>query len=125
MVKEFHEKYNQPVAVKMDDPKLIELRLKLIDEEITEMFDEVVDRFGNSFNPKQIDKVKLTKEMADVIYVVCGMAVTFGLPLDEVFEEVHKSNMTKTGDKREDGKVLKGPDYRPPQLEQYFKTDSR
>jgi len=59
--------------------------------------------------------------IADLLYVVYGAALTFGIPTAEVFAEVHRSNMTKLGDDglpiyRDDGKVLKGPHYSPPDL---------
>ena len=58
----------------------------------------------------------MLKELADVQYVLSGMAVSLGLPLQEAFNRVHKSNMSKAGAdgkaiRREDGKVLKGPSY--------------
>jgi predicted HAD superfamily Cof-like phosphohydrolase len=62
------------------------------------------------------------KETADVQYIVSGMNVTFGLPADQVFDRVHDSNMSKLGDdgkpvRRDDGKVMKGPNYHPPTLD--------
>ena len=93
------------------------LRWRLMDEELTEVQQEFI-RY-----PK--DKIKIAKELADLLYVVYGTAVSFGIPIDEVFDEVHRSNMSKLVDgkpvKREDGKVLKGPNYKPPQLELIFK----
>ncbi len=72
----------------------------------------------------QIDKAALTKELADILYVVHGTAVAFGLPLDTVFNRVHASNMSKLVDGkplyRDDGKVLKGPNYQPPKLDDLF-----
>jgi predicted HAD superfamily Cof-like phosphohydrolase len=75
-----------------------------------------------------IDPKKLTKELADLLYIVYGTAVTFGLPLEEVFTEVHRSNMSKLGADgkplyRADGKVLKGPNYQEPDLDRYFTAD--
>lgn len=108
MVKEFHETYGQPVG---DEPKMlttnrVDLRLDLIDEEVLEVKD-AIDNF---------DLVNLAKELADLIYVVNGFAVELGIDLDAVVTEVHRSNMSKLGADgkpiyREDGKVLKGPDY--------------
>ncbi len=87
------------------------LRLSLIEEEFKEVLEEM-----NTFN-----KIKLAKELADLLYVVYGTAVSFGIPIDEVFDEVHRSNMSKLVDgkplKREDGKVLKGPNYTPPNFD--------
>ena len=67
------------------------------------------------------DLVEVADAIADLLYVVYGAALTFGIPADEVFAEVHRSNMTKLGTDglpiyRDDGKVLKGPHYSPPQL---------
>jgi len=118
MLEEFHTKFgaaiNQPFS-----GKLIELRSNLITEEATEVEEEF---YGNLY----IDEKKLTKELADLMYVTIGAAVTFGLPLKEVFEEVHRSNMSKLGDDgkpiyREDGKVLKGPNYKEADLDKFFK----
>lgn len=90
----------------------MELRRELVMEEANEV--------RTAESPEE-----LTKELADLLYVVYGFAVTFGLPIDEVFERVHRSNMSKLGDDgkpiyREDGKVLKGPNYQPPDLTDLF-----
>lgn len=120
MLLEFHKVYgaaiNQPFT-----EELINLRSKLIKEEQQEVDDEF---FGEVIDT--IDRKKLTKELADLMYVTIGTAVTFGLPLKEVFEEVHKSNMSKLGPDgkpiyREDRKVLKGPNYKEPNLDRFFK----
>lgn len=63
----------------------------------------------------------LLKELADLAYVTFGFAAEFGWDLDEALRRVHASNMSKLGDDgnpiyREDGKVLKGPNYEPPHL---------
>ena len=60
----------------------------------------------------------LLKEMCDVVYVIKGMAVSFGMDFDEAFTLVHKSNMSKLPlIKDADGKVMKGLNYEPPILE--------
>ena len=115
MVKEFHQKYDCAINEPFTNLGLA-LRHDLIEEEFNEVNDEMF-----SYNRIPICKQQLTKELADLIYVTIGTAVAFGLPLEEVFTEVHNSNMTKTLDnKREDGKILKGPDYKKPNLEQFF-----
>ena len=123
-VKAFTLAMGQPVGrdiIKERD--LLKMRTKLIEEETKEAAQETLweDALGNPV----IDKAELTKELADLLYVTYGMAVTFGLPIDEVFERVHRSNMSKLGDDgkpiyREDGKVLKGPNYQPPDLTDLF-----
>ena len=82
----------------------------LIEEEFNEVMDELYD-YGEE------KKQYLAKEMADLIYVLLGTAVAFNIDLNEVFSEVHRSNMSKLGPDgkaiyREDGKVLKGPNYK-------------
>lgn len=119
MLIEFHEKFGAAI----DQPFTLEsvaLRSKLHNEECQEVDKELFPDFN-----KDIDRKKLTKELADLMYVTIGTAVAFGLPLQEVFEEVHKSNMSKLGPDgkpiyREDGKVLKGPNYKEPDLDQFF-----
>lgn len=123
-VREFHEKFGAAVDVEPTN-ELLDLRHRLIDEEFTEARDEMTNQEGFG-DAKNLNKRKLTKELADILYVVYGTAVTFGLPLQEVFEEVHRSNMSKLGPDgkpiyREDGKVLKGPNYKEPDLEHLFK----
>lgn len=66
------------------------------------------------------DLAAMAQECADVLYVANGSMLTMGVP-SEVFAEVHRANMSKLGDDgepvlREDGKVMKGPNYRPPDV---------
>jgi len=105
----------QPLNVE-PTPELALLRQSLILEEAKEASAELLR--------PQVDKAALTKELADILYVVYGTAITFGLPLDTVFNRVHASNMSKLVDGkplyRDDGKVLKGPNYQPPKLDDLF-----
>lgn len=92
-----------------DDVKA--LRCALIEEEAQELRDAVAAD----------DIVEVADAIADLLYVVYGAARTFGIPVREVFDEVHRSNMTKLGRDgepilRADGKVMKGPDFSPPRL---------
>lgn len=62
-----------------------------------------------------VDLVELADGLADLHYVAyCGTAVTFGIDMEPIFEEVHASNMSKfiDGHRRDDGKWIKGPSYR-------------
>lgn len=119
---EFHTKFGAAINQPIDDD-LRKLRMSLINEEQSEVRDEM---YGIRYlKSDEVDKKKLTKELADLLYVTIGTATTFGLPLEEVFWEVHKSNLSKLGDDgkpiyREDGKVLKGPNYKEPDLDQFF-----
>lgn len=87
-----------------------ELRIRLLAEEIKEYLD--AEESGNL--------IEIAKEMSDMIYVICGTALTYGIPLDEVFNKVHESNLTKFingANFRKDGKLLKGNDYVSPEIE--------
>lgn len=119
-VREFHEAFGLPVAesVTVPDTDRIALRRSLIREESNEAIHEL-SGFLYSFGKAE----NLAKELADLLYVTYGCALEFGIDLDKVFEEVHRSNMSKLGEDgkpiyREDGKVIKGPNYRPPNLEE-------
>ena len=95
--------------------------MKLIEEEKKELFDE----FAKT-SPENVNLVNVAKELADLLYVVYGTAAAYGIPIDDVYREVHKSNMSKLGEDgkpiyREDGKVLKGPNYKPADLNKFFK----
>lgn len=86
----------------------IALRFRLMDEE----HDEVVEAINYG------DRVQIAKELCDLVYVAVGTAVAFGIPFAECFSALQFSNMSKiredgTADFREDGKVLKGVDFRP------------
>ena len=66
-------------------------------------------------------KENALKELADLVYVCYQYAANMGWDLDEAMDRVHKSNMSKLDEYgkpifREDGKVLKGPNYQPPDL---------
>lgn len=76
-----------------------------------------------SFDPhlNADDLVGVADAIADLLYVVHSAAITFGIPVAAVFAEVHRSNLTKLDDSgepvyRADGKVMKGPNFSPPDL---------
>jgi predicted HAD superfamily Cof-like phosphohydrolase len=106
-------------------PALLDLRKKLLLEEMKELEQEIDNSIAELAQKGAVSKktkANLLKEMADVQYVLSGMAATFGLPLEEAFDRVHESNLSKFDDegkpiRREDGKILKGPNYYPPFLE--------
>jgi len=114
MVAEWHRAFNVPILDKptFPDEKRIDLRIDLIQEEVGELFGAIHNR----------DIVEVADALADLLYVTYGMALEFGIPIDEVFEEVQSSNMSKLGEDgkpiyRKDGKVLKGSNFRPPEIE--------
>jgi predicted HAD superfamily Cof-like phosphohydrolase len=106
MVEAFHRTFNilvnpNPTVV---DGQTRELRVTLIQEE----FDELREALATE------DLSSIAKEMADLLYVVYGTAVSYGIDMAPVFREVHRSNMSKvSGYKREDGKWVKPATYSP------------
>ena len=127
-IKEFHKAFN--VAIDEEPTiELLKLRQTLVSEEakeLSEEFDKAIKLMERGERvPKEI-YVDMLKELADLQVVLSGTAVTFK-PLkkfDEAFLRVHESNMSKLGEDgkpilREDGKVLKGPNYFKPDLSQF------
>ena len=88
---------------------------------IVEEFKEFLESEGMLFRKSPKWPEEALKELADLVYVCYQYAENMGWFLDEALDRVHKSNMSKL-DKdgkpiyREDGKVLKGPNYQPPDL---------
>ena len=118
-VREFHEK----MELAIDQPfskELLELRMRLIFEEVQELAEVGLDLEGNlDLEERHVMMQDFLKEMCDVVYVIKGTALSFGLDFDKAFEFVHKSNMSKYPfTKDENGKVLKGKHYKPPVLEE-------
>lgn len=124
LVRFFHKAFGLPVYDEpfMPDMKRVDLRWKLINEEHQEVSDELAmiwrhqQRGYNSVDEAHQDIARLAKELADLKYVVEGTALEFGIDLDAVYAEVHRSNMSKLGAdgkpvRRHDGKVIKGPNY--------------
>ncbi|MET3806619.1 putative HAD superfamily Cof-like phosphohydrolase [Nakamurella sp. UYEF19] len=113
-VREFHRIYGLPLRnlPTVDvGPASTVIRLSLIEEEVGELREAA----------EAGDLVGIADALADIVYVAYGTAHVYGIDLDAVLDEVHSSNMTKLGAdgrpvRRADGKVLKGPDYRPPDV---------
>ena len=92
---------------------------------IVEEFKEFLEAEGMLFRESDELHQNALKELADLVYVCYQYAENMGWFLDEALDRVHKSNMSKLGEDgkpiyREDGKVLKGPNYEPPNLEDLF-----
>lgn len=113
MVREFHVTFGHPVKV---EPQLLprdrsDFRMELIREEFDELVDAEADR----------DLVEMADALGDLVYVIYGFAHELGIPLDDVVREIHASNMSKLDENgnpiyRDDGKVLKGPNYWEPDI---------
>ena len=89
---------------------------------ITEEFKEFLQADGMLFRHGSNVQVECLKELADLVYVCYQYAANMGWDLDEAMYRVHESNMSKLDEDgkpiyREYGKVLKGPNYKPPNLE--------
>lgn len=110
MVEAFHRNFDivvSPIPTIVDG-RTRELRVRLIQEE----FDELKEALASD------DLSSIAKEMADLLYVVYGTAVSYGIEMQPVFREVHRSNMSKVGGyKREDGKWVKPATYSPASIE--------
>ena len=88
---------------------------------IVEEFKEFLEAEGELWHKHPEYPSEALKELADLVYVCYQYAENMGWFLDEALDRVHQSNMSKLGKDgkpiyREDGKVLKGPDYEPPTL---------
>jgi predicted HAD superfamily Cof-like phosphohydrolase len=108
-VTRFHKKHggptpDYPVALSGSEFKL---RYGHMAEELREYLDAFID--GDYF--EQIDA------LVDLLYVTYGTAVAMGVDIEPFFQAVHKSNMTKTGEQRADGKILKGDAYVAPDIQ--------
>jgi predicted HAD superfamily Cof-like phosphohydrolase len=88
---------------------------------IVEEFKEFLDAENQLIMGLRLNSADCLKELADLVYVCYQYAENLGWDLDEALNRVHESNMSKLGEngqpiRRDDGKVLKGPNYQPPTL---------
>jgi len=115
-VKTFHEAFN---IVNAEFPttdlpeKVKELRFNLMAEENEEYLAAA----------KENDLVEVADALGDMLYILCGTILSHGMQhkIEEVFNEIQRSNMSKLGEDgqpiyREDGKVMKGPNYFKPNI---------
>lgn len=115
-VKKFHKAFGLGYAQKPTanlEPTKVELRYKLMQEENREYYEAA----------KNHDLVEIADALGDMLYVLCGTIIEHGMQdkMDTVFEEIQRSNMSKLGADgtpvyREDGKVMRGPDYCKPNI---------
>ena len=116
--KEFRSKYN---LKNRSDRQTRAVQHGLIVEE----FKEFLEAEGMLFMHGRNHQEHALKELADLVYVCYQYAENMGWFLDEALHRVHESNMSKLDEDgkpiyREDGKVLKGPNYKPPDLSDLF-----
>lgn len=115
-VKKFHEAFGLGYAQEPTahlGPAKAELRFKLMQEENREYFEAA----------QNDDLIEIADALGDMLYVLCGTIIEHGMQnkIDEVFEEIQRSNMSKLGEDgkpiyREDGKVMKGSNYFKPDI---------
>ena len=114
-VKTFMETFGQMVRTKpqFPDEKTIQLRCDLIKEELNEL--------EHAMKTKNLKEV--ADALTDILYVTYGAGYAYGIDLDKCFKEVQRANKSKLGEDgkpiyNEKGKVMKGPNYSPPNLKQ-------
>lgn len=113
MVMDFHKLYNAYISEKPElrDKDIAKLRIKLLDEELNEYKEAV---YTNNL-------VEIADALGDIIYVAIGAAISYGIPMEKVFAEIHRSNMDKLDENgnpiiNEYGKVVKPSWWQPPDL---------
>lgn len=116
-VKEFHIAFGLGVSHEMKaclGEQKNALRFNLMKEENEEYWEAV----------QNDDLVEIADALGDMLYILCGTILEHGLQhkIEEVFDEIQRSNMSKLGEDgkpiyREDGKVMKGPNYFKPNFE--------
>ena len=114
----FMKTFGQEIKTKseLSSEKINNLRVSLIEEELNELKEAI----------KNKDLKETIDALTDILYVTYGAGHAFGVNLDKCFSEVQKSNMSKLGNDgkpifNENGKVMKGPNYFKPNLEQFLK----
>ena len=117
-VKKFMQTFSQEVKNKAEFPneKIVQLRYDLIEEELEELNQAIKDK----------DIKEVADALTDILYVTYGAGHAFGIDLDQCFDEVQKSNMSKLSSDgkpiyNENGKVMKGPNYFKPDLNKFLK----
>ena len=136
-VGEFMKAYEQDVHTTARFPmeKIRQLRFDLIEEELDELAEAMYNQEdleetndngelsseSEFINDSQENLIEIADALTDLLYVVYGAGHAYGINLDACFDEVQRSNMSKLDEngkaiKREDGKILKGPNYSPPNL---------
>lgn len=135
LVSEFHRVYGMPNLVEDGDPPTLDIdrlamRMALIKEEMVELTIAVYGSqaghqlqaaFSTLPDDNSRDLVETADALADLVYVIYGMALETGIDLDAVLAEVQSSNLSKLDVdgsviRREDGKILKGPNFNEPRI---------
>ena len=120
----FRETFNQEILENLSrfgfiKKQLWDMQVGLINEESCEFLEAAEEMYADPENPDLREAV--VKELSDLVFVCYQFAATYGIDLDKAMTLVFESNMSKLDEQgmpiyREDGKVLKGPNYQPPNL---------
>ena len=120
----FRETFNQEILDNLSrfgfiKKQLWDMQVGLINEESCEFLEAAEEMYADPENPDLREAV--VKELSDLVFVCYQFAATYGIDLDKAMTLVFESNMSKLDEQgmpiyREDGKVLKGPNYQPPNL---------
>lgn len=118
LLAEFMAAMGQPVSQGWEDGRGFDLGRKLITEEAKELEDALL---ALDWSDEPDIREAVVKELADLVYVCWWLAARIGIDLNEALRLVHASNMSKLGPdgkplRRKDGKILKGPNYKAPDL---------
>jgi predicted HAD superfamily Cof-like phosphohydrolase len=119
-IKDFNSTYGLEVNSYLDsNGGFDELLVSLIEEELTELKVALSDNVSRPADRMLVEPIQ--DALGDLLYVVLGAAVRWNFDIEGIFNEVHRSNLSKLGEDgkpiyREDGKLLKGSDFTPPQL---------
>lgn len=147
MVKDFHQSFNLPVLDKPELPEKLnsidfrdiiyklstelewaEVRLKEIDAKGNQRLVRMrllIEEFAEYVNAEiDDDIVEVADSLGDMQYIINGTALVYGIPLDDVYKDIHNNNMSKLGPDGKpvivNGKVQKPADYQPVNLSKYF-----
>lgn len=144
-VRKFHKVFGHPIAsgINPATKELRELRVKLIAEELGELCQALGVGLKLIVDPRpvaegeedvkefmlvealleddEVDLVEAADALGDIDYVTQGANLVFGFPAEDVMLEIQRANMSKLGEDglpvyREDGKIMKGPNYAPPDV---------
>ncbi len=138
LVRQFHQVYGLPIQHDQAevDRERVHMRMRLIYEEVSELTGAVYGTQARRILEEAIsslpddgtrDTIEAADALADLIYVIYGMALECGISLPAVLKEVQASNLSKLDGEgkpiyREDGKVLKGENFFPPNIKTALKT---
>ena len=121
-VGEFHEAFGVPIlpTAQLPHEERRKLRYRILKEE----FEEYVAAENDD------DIAEVADALGDMVYVIAGTALEYGIPLDRVLDEIHRSNMAKLGPdgkpiKRDDGKVIKPDGWQPPDIAAVLETNKQ